>query len=171
MAESKQHWLDRNRPPRVQITYDVEIGNALEKKEIPFVVGVMSDLSGDSEISPAKVKDRKFIEIDRDNFNEVMAKVGPSAKNVIVADKISKNEDGTPKGGNLAFTLAFHQLDDFRPEALVQQIDPLRKLLEARVRLNDLLAKLQGNDELNAKLLDIVGSDEKLSAIQKETSG
>lgn len=171
MAESKQHWLDRNRPPRVQITYDVEIGNALEKKEIPFVVGVMSDLSGDTETFPAKVKDRKFVEIDRDNFNEVMAKIGPTVKSVIVADKISKNEDGTPKGGTLAFPLAFHQLDDFRPEALVQQIDPLRKLLEARVRLNDLLAKLQGNDELNAKLLDIVGSDEKLSAIQKETSG
>ena len=99
MAESKQHWLDRNRPPRVQITYDVEIGNALEKKEIPFVVGVMSDLSGDSDISPAKVKDRKFIEIDRDNFNEVMAKVGPTAKNVTVDDKITKTEDGKLKGG------------------------------------------------------------------------
>ncbi len=171
MAESKQHWLDRNRPPRVQITYDVEIGNALEKKEIPFVVGVMSDLSGDSDISPAKVKDRKFIEIDRDNFNEVMAKVGPTAKNVTVDDKITKTEDGKLKGGKIAFTLAFHQMDDFRPEALVQQIDPLRKLLEARVRLNDLLAKLQGNDELNAKLLEIVASDDKLSAISKETSG
>jgi type VI secretion system protein ImpB len=170
MAESKQHWLDRNRPPRVQITYDVEIGNAIEKKDIPFVVGVMSDLSGDSDISPAKVKDRKFIEIDRDNFNEVMAKVGPTAKNVIVDDKISKNEDGTPKGGKLALTLAFSQMDDFRPEALVQQIDPLRKLLEARVRLNDLLAKLQGNDELNAKLLEIVASDDKLTAIKNETS-
>ena len=142
MAESKQHWLDRNRPPRVQITYDVEIGNALEKKEIPFVVGVMSDLSGDSDISPAKVKDRKFIEIDRDNFNEVMAKVGPTAKNVTVDDKITKTEDGKLKGGKIAFTLAFHQMDDFRPEALVQQIDPLRKLLEARVRLNDFFAKL-----------------------------
>ena len=171
MAESKQHWLDRNRPPRVQITYDVEIGNALEKKEIPFVVGVMSDLSGDSDISPAKVKDRKFIEIDRDNFNEVMAKVGPTAKNVTVDDKITKTEDGKLKGGKIAFTLAFHQMDDFRPEALVQQIDPLRKLLEARVRLNDLLAKLQGNDELNVKLFEIVASDDKLSAISKETSG
>lgn len=171
MAESKQHWLDRNRPPRVQITYDVEIGNALEKKEIPFVVGVMSDLSGDSEISPPKVKDRKFIEIDRDNFNEVMAKINPTVKAVVVADKISKNEDGTPKGGTLAFPLAFSQMDDFRPEALVQQIEPLRKLLEARVRLNDLLAKLQGNDELNAKLLEIVASDDKLNAIKNETTG
>ena len=171
MADSKQHWLDRNRPPRVQITYDVEIGNALEKKEIPFVVGVMSDLSGDSDISPAKVKDRKFIEIDRDNFNEVMAKIGPTAKNITVEDKLTKDEHGKLKGGKLAFTLAFSQMDDFRPEALVQKIEPLKKLLDARVRLNDLLAKLQGNDELNAKLLDIIESDEKLSAIQKETSG
>jgi type VI secretion system protein ImpB len=171
MAESKQHWLDRNRPPRVQITYDVEIGNALEKKEIPFVVGVMSDLSGDSDVSPAKVKDPKFVEIDRDNFNEVMAKIAPTAKNVTVDDRITKDENGKLKGGKLSFTLGFSQMDDFRPEALVQQIDPLRKLLEARVRLNDLLAKLQGNDELNAKLLEIVASDDKLSAIQKETSG
>ena len=170
-SESQQHKLDRVRRPRVQITYDVETGGAMQKTELPFVVGVLADLSGAPKEALKPIKERKVVQIDRDNFNEVMAKVGPTAKNVTVDDKITKTEDGKLKGGKIAFTLAFHQMDDFRPEALVQQIDPLRKLLEARVRLNDLLAKLQGNDELNAKLLEIVASDDKLSAISKETSG
>ncbi len=160
MAESKQHWLDRNRPPRVQITYDVETGNAIEKKEIPFVVGVMSDLSASSSTPLPKLKDRKFVEIDRDNFNDVLASVKPEVK-AVVANELSGE-------GKLAVALSFSHMDDFRPERIVERVEPLRKLLRARERLNDLLAKLEGNDELNATLKEIVESTEALQKIKAE---
>jgi type VI secretion system protein ImpB len=144
MADSQQKWLGRNRTPRVQITYDVETGGAIEKKEIPMVVGVMSDLSGTSKEPLPKVKDRKFVEIDRDNFNDVLASAKPEAT-AIVDNKLT----GT---GKLPVTLKIRHMDDFRPERIVEQVEPLRKLLAARTRLNDLLAKLEGNDNLEAAL-------------------
>jgi type VI secretion system protein ImpB len=160
MAESKQHWLDRNRPPRVQITYDVEKGNAIEKKEIPFVVGVMADLSAASQTALPKLKERKFVEIDRDNFNTVLASTKPEVKCTV------KNElTGT---GALAVELAFTHMDDFRPERLVERVEPLRKLLRARERLNDLLAKLEGNDELSAALKEVIANTEALQKIKAE---
>jgi type VI secretion system protein ImpB len=145
MAESQQKWLGRNRPPRVQITYDVETGGAIEKKEIPMVVGVMTDLSG-TKTEPAlpKVKERKFVEIDRDNFNEVLSSITPEAKSVVKNKLTGK--------GELSLTLKIRHMDDFRPERIVEQVEPLRKLLRARERLNDLLAKLEGNDNLDAAL-------------------
>jgi type VI secretion system protein ImpB len=145
MADSQQKWLGRNRPPRVQITYDVETGGAIEKKEIPMVVGVMSDLSGTfKKDPPVKVKDRKFVEIDRDNFNEVLASATPEATTTVKNKLTGK--------GDLSVTLKIRHMDDFRPERIVEQVDPLRKLLRARERLNDLLAKLEGNDGLDAAL-------------------
>lgn len=144
MADSQQKWLGRNRPPRVQITYDVETGGAIEKKEIPMVVGVMSDLSGTSKEALPKVKDRKFVEIDRDNFNDVLASAKPEAQ-VVVDNKITGS-------GKLPVTLKIRHMDDFRPERIVEQVEPLRKLLAARTRLNDLLSKLEGNDNLEAAL-------------------
>ncbi len=163
MAESKQHWLDRNRPPRVQITYDVETGGAIEKKEIPFVVGVMSDLSGTSEAPRPKLKDRKFVEIDRDNFGDVMASV-KSEVTCIVENKL------TDDGSKLKVTVSFNSMEDFRPERIVEQVEPLRKLLRARERLNDLLAKLEGNDELEEALQRVVKSEDKLKAIHEVTN-
>jgi type VI secretion system protein ImpB len=160
MAESKQHWLDRNRPPRVQITYDVEIGNAIEKKEIPFVVGVLSDLSGTSKEPLPKLKDRKFVEIDRDNINDVLAAVKPEAS-CLVENKLTGE-------GKLKVALTFSHLDDFRPEQIVERVEPLRKLLRARERLNDLLAKLEGNDELNATLKRILESVDMAKALKDE---
>ncbi|MDC3956748.1 type VI secretion system contractile sheath small subunit [Polyangium jinanense] len=162
MAESKQHWLDRNRPPRVQITYDVETGNAIEKKEIPFVVGVLSDL-GRNEANPLpKLKDRKFVEIDRDNFNDVLASTKP---------EITVKVDDVLKGtGKIGIPLTFTHLDDFRPERLVERIPELRKLLRARERLNDLLAKLEGNDELSAALREVMESTDALQKITAEVS-
>jgi type VI secretion system protein ImpB len=160
--ESKQHWLDRNRPPRVQITYDVETGGATEKKEIPFVVGVLSDLSGTSKAPLPKLKDRKFVEIDRDNFNTVLAAIKPEVS-CLVDDKLSDN------GGKLKVELTFSHINDFTPERVVDQFEPLRKLLEARTRLNDLLGKLEGNDELSAALKQILDSEEQLKAIQEAT--
>ncbi|WP_437833887.1 type VI secretion system contractile sheath small subunit [Sorangium sp. So ce1153] len=161
MAESKQQWLSRNRPPRVQITYDVETGGAIEKKEIPFVVGIMSDLSGTSEAPRPKLKDRKFVEIDRDNFNEVLSAVAPEVT-CLVDNKL------TSDGGKLKLNLSFSSMDDFRPEQIVEQVEPLRALLRARERLNDLLAKLEGNDDLSELLKQVVEDTTKLQALKQE---
>jgi len=147
MAESTQHKLDRVRPPRVQITYDVEIGNAIQMKSLPLVVGILADLIGQAE-PQAKLKDRKFIETDRDNFNDVLAYLGPKLK-VKVDNKITGQ-------GSLAAELNFRHMDDFHPASVARQIEPLRKLLESRQRLIDLMAKLDGNEELNAALRDLL---------------
>lgn len=160
MAESKQHWLDRNRPPRVQITYDVETGGAIEKKEIPFVVGVLSDLSGDNT-PQTKLKERKFVQIDRDNFNEVLGSIAPTLT-FEVPSKLGGSQ------ANIKVDLAFSNIEDFRPEKIVKAVPELKHLYEARERLNDLLAKLEGNDELNKALLDLIGDDKKLAAVHDE---
>lgn len=160
MGESKQKWLDRNRPPRVQITYDVEKGGAVEKKEIPFVVGVVSGLRGDNP--PAnKLKERKFVQIDPDSFNEVLSSICPTLS-FSVEDRLR------PGGAQLKVDLAFKSIDDFRPEAVAEQVAPLKGLLAARRRLTDLLAKLEGNDELNKSLIDLFVDDDKLAAVQHE---
>lgn len=162
MAESLQHWLTRNRPPRVQITYDVEIGEAIEKRELPLVVGLLADLSGMPEKPLAKLKDRRFVEIDRDNFNEILEKIGPhlelSVPNAITGE------------GNMPVKLDFKNIDDFNPEPLVKQIPALARLLEARQQLRDLLAKLDGNDELDKLLEDIVQNTEGLQQLKAATA-
>jgi type VI secretion system protein ImpB len=150
MAESLQKWVGRNRPPRVQITYDVEIGDAVEKKELPFVMGVLADLAGHPEGTPSKLKDRRFVEIDRDNFNQIMEKISPRL-DLSVEDRL-KGE------GEIKVELNFREFSDFHPEAIVQQVPRLAKLLEARTQLRDLLSKLDGNDELN-QLLAVVAID------------
>lgn len=158
MAESLQKWLSRNRPPRVQITYDVETGGAIEKRELPLVVGLLSDLSGMPEKPLAKLKDRRFVEVDRDNFNEIMAKTAPrlelSVPNAITGE------------GNMKVVLNFSNIDDFCPEPIVKQVPALARLLEARQQLRDLLAKLDGNDELDKLLEDIVQNTEGLQQLK-----
>lgn len=162
MNNSRQGWVGRNRPPRVQITYDVEIGDAVEKKELPFVVGVMSDLSGQPASPLPKLKSRRFVEIDRDNFNEVMASMSP---------RLDVSVPDTLKGeGNLKIELNFRSMDDFHPEAIVDQVPRLRKLLEARGQLRDLLAKLDGNDELDSVLEQIVSNTDELKKVQAEAA-
>ena len=160
MADSLQKWVGRNRPPRVQITYDVEIGDAIEKKELPFVVGLMSDLSGDPAEPLPKLRDRRFVEIDRDNFNEVMEKITPRL-DLKVSD-VMKGE------GDLKIVLDFKEFGDFHPEAIVKKIPRLAKLLEARQNLRDLLSKLDGNDELNDLLSDVVGKNKELKEVKAE---
>jgi type VI secretion system protein ImpB len=162
MSDSLQKWVGRNRPPRVQITYDVEIGDAVEKKELPMVVGLMADLSGQPAIALPKMKDRRFVEIDRDNFNGIMAKISPRL-DLSVADAM-KGE------GNIKVELNFKEFDDFHPEAIVRQVPRLAKLLEARQQLRDLLAKLDGNDELDSLLENIVQSTEELKTIQSQAN-
>ena len=164
MAESTQHKLDRIRPPRVQITYDVEIGDAIQMKELPFVAAIMADLSGKPEEPLPKLKERKFVEIDRDNFNEVLASCKP---------RIAYQVDNrlTDDDTKLNLELKFNHIDDFEPVNLIKQVEPLRKLFEARQRLNDLISKLDGNDELDALLQDIVENTEGLNEIKSMAGG
>jgi type VI secretion system protein ImpB len=161
MADSLQKWVGRNRPPRVQITYDVEIGGAVEKKELPLVVGLLADLSGQPLVAPPKLKARRLVDIDRDNFNEVMQKIAPRLD-------LSVPDTMPGKDGNLKIELNFKNFDDFHPEAIVKQVPRLAKLLEVRQQLRDLLGKLDGNDELDALLEHIVQNSEELKALQAD---
>lgn len=160
MADSIQHKLDRVRPPRVHITYDVEIGDAVEKKEIPFVAGVLSDLSGKPEEPLPPLKERKFVEIDRDNFNGVLEGMQPR-----LAYRVdNKIEDNDTKMG---VELKFKHLDDFHPEQIAAQVEPIRKLVEVRKKLYNLLSKLDGNDKLEELLQDVITNTAKLEALGK----
>ncbi|MCO2033568.1 type VI secretion system contractile sheath small subunit [Pseudomonas aeruginosa] len=159
MAESTQHKLDRVRPPRVQITYDVEIGNAIEKKELPLVVGILADLSGKPDTPPAKLVERRFVDIDRDNFNEILSSISPRA--TLQVDNTISGDDS-----KLNVELRFNHIEDFDPVNLVKQVVPLRRLFEARQRLRDLLPKLDGNDDLDQLLQDVVANTEGLQEIK-----
>ncbi len=161
MSESTQKKLDRVRPPRVQITYDVEIGDAIEMKELPFLVGIMADLSGKPEKPLPKMKDRKFVEIDRDNFNQVMSAIGPRL--AFQVPNVLQND-----GSKLNVLLNFNEMDDFEPVSIIKQVKPLAKLYEARQRLSDLLGKLDGNDDLDALLSDVIANTEKQQALKAD---
>jgi len=156
--ESIQKRLQKIRPPRVQLTYDVEKGDAIEQKELPFVVGVMGDFSGNPEQPLPKVKDRRFVNVDLDNFDEVMEGVAPRAV-YRVPNKISND------GGEFGVELKFNSIDDFRPESVVQQIEPLRRLLESRTKLADLRNKLAGNEKLEDLLTDVLNNTEQLKQL------
>lgn len=162
MSESTQHVLSRVRPPRVQITYDVEIGNAIQKKELPFIVGILADLSGKPETPLPKLKERKFVEIDRDNFDAVLEAIGPR-----LAFRVeNKLQPGSDQMLNVALT--FKSMADFEPVNVVQQVGPLKELFAARNRLRDLLAKLDGNDELDAILSGIVADVAEQTKLRDE---
>ena len=161
MPESTQHKLDRVRSPRVHITYDVEIGDAIEMKEIPFVVGVLADLSGKPDQPLPKMKDRKFIEIDRDNFDQVLEGINPRLA-FRVDNKLT--DDDT----KMAVEIKFKSMDDFHPERVADQVAPLRKLVETRQRLSDLLSKMDGNDKLEELLQDVMTSTEKIEQLAKD---
>jgi type VI secretion system protein ImpB len=160
--ESTQHKLDRIRRPRVHLTYDVEIGGAIQLKELPFVVGVLADLSGKPEEPLPRLKDRSFVEIDRDNFNRVLAAMKPrlayQVENTLQGDESKMNVE-----------LRFNHLDDFSPDEVVKQIEPLRKLLEARQRLEHLMNKMDGNDKLEQLLQDVARDTDSLRRLQGET--
>lgn len=161
--ESIQKRLQKVRPPRVQMTYDVEVGDAIEKKELPFVVGVVGDFSGQSEVEQKKLRDRNFVNVDNDNFDEVLKGVEPRAA-FRVANTLSE------KGGEFAVDLKFKSMEDFRPESVVRQVEPLRKLLEARTKLADLRNKLAGNEKLEDILSDVLSSTEKLAELSKQAT-
>jgi type VI secretion system protein ImpB len=159
---SVQKKLQKVRPPRVQMTYDVEIGDAIENKELPLVVGVVGDFGGNSEVPQKRLKERSFVGIDRDNFDEVMKGIEPRAT-------FRVDNELTGEGGQFAVDLTFRSMDDFRPEAVVNQVEPLKKLLEARTKLADLRNKLAGNDKLEDLLNDVLNSTETLAKLGQQT--
>ena len=147
--ESTQKKLSRVRPPRVQITYDVELGDAIETKELPFVLGVLGDYSGHGSRDLPKLKERRFVQVDRDNFDEVLKGVGPRLE-MRVANRL--RDDDT----QLGVELEFNALADFEPQNVVRQVEPLRRLLEARERLAELRNKMVANDRLEELLDDVL---------------
>jgi type VI secretion system protein ImpB len=161
--QSAQHKLDRVRPPRVQITYDVEIGGAIEIKELPFVVGVLGDFTGQPEQPLPRLKDRKFVEVNPDNFDTVLEGMKPHLS-FAVENKLSDD----PNGPQLKVDLHFKQMEDFEPGNVAKQVKPLKELLALRTRLADLRGTLQGNDKLEELLLDAVGNTEKLDKLKGE---
>ena len=153
--ESLQKKVGRVRAPRVHITYDVETGGAIEKRDLPFVVGVLADLSGMPEKPLPPLAKRNFVQIDRDNVNEVMRKIGPRLA-FKVPNRLS--EDDT----KMNVELRFESMDDFRPAKVAEQITPLRKLLEIRNSLANIRSSLIGNEKLDTMLQEILQNEEKL---------
>ena len=158
--ESVQKRLQKVRAPRVQMTYDVEIGDAIENKELPFVVGVLGDFGSDPDAAKKRLKDRNFVNVDVDNFDEVLGGVAP-ATNFRVENHL------TEEGGEFAVKLQFRSMEDFRPESVVRQVAPLSGLLDARSKLADLRNKLAGNDKLEDLLNDVLSNTEKLDGLRK----
>ena len=159
--ESIQKKLGRVRPPRVHIKYEVETGGAIEEKEIPFVIGVMADLSGQPEKPLPEIEKRKFVQIDRDNFNQALASSNPRL--TCKVDNTLTDDDT-----RLGVELHFRNLDDFEPQNVAKQVEPLRKLLELRKSLANLKSSLQGNDRLESLLQEAIQNTEKLQQLGSE---
>jgi type VI secretion system protein ImpB len=162
-SKSTQHKLDRVRPPRVHVTYDVEVGDAIEMKELPFVMGVLGDFTGQPEQPLPRLRDRKFVEVNPDNFDSVLEGMKPHLS-FSVENKLAEDSNAP----NLKVDLHFKSMDDFEPEQVARQVKPLRELLELRTKLSDLRGSLQGNDKLEELLLDAVGNTEKLNKLRGE---
>ncbi|CNK96647.1 type VI secretion protein [Yersinia enterocolitica] len=139
-----QHKLDKARPPRVQITYDVEVGDAQAAKELPLVVGVMGDFTHATD----NLRDRKFLNIDKDNFNEIMSSMKPEAE--FLVDSVMPGQEG-----KLAVSLTFQNMEDFSPDNIVLQVEPLRKLMELREQLSDLRNRAASNERLKEQLAEM----------------
>lgn len=159
--ESVQKKLQRIRPPRVQLTYDVEVGDGKESKELPFVIGVMGDFSAASELEKTKLKDKKFINVDLDNIDEVMASLAPRAA-------FQVENTLTEEGGRMSVDLTFNSMEDFRPEQVVQQVDPLRQLVEARERLTDLRNKISNSERLEDLLDEVLKNTDQVRQLSAE---
>lgn len=161
MADNVHDKLKRVRKPRVHISYDVETNGAQQKVELPFVVGVMGDYSGDNVEDKKSLKDRKFVNIDRDNFDTSMNKIAPKL-NFRVDNKLSS------EGGEVSVNLQFNSIDDFSPESIANQVEPLRKLLDARNKLRDLMSKADRSEELEGLLEQILQSSDEVSKLSQE---
>lgn len=158
---STQDKLKRVRKPRVHITYEVETNGAQVEKELPFVVGVMGDFSGNPDRPLPSLKEKKFVQIDRDNFNKVMADIAPEL-NMKVENTLAGD------GSEMAVNLKFGNMSDFDPAKVADQIEPLRRLLETRSRLNDLMAKVDRSEELEALLEQVLQDPDAMQRLQGE---
>ena len=161
--QSTQHKLDRVRPPRVPVTYDVEVGDAIELKELPFVMGVLGDFTGQPTEPLPRLRDRKFVEVNPDNFDSVLEGMKPHLS-FSVENKLSEDSNAP----QLKVDLHFKSMDDFEPENVARQVKPLKELLDLRTKLSDLRGSLQCNDKLEELLLDAVGDKNKLDKLKKE---
>ncbi|HKV72905.1 MAG TPA: type VI secretion system contractile sheath small subunit [Gemmatimonadales bacterium] len=161
--ESTQKKLERVRPPRVNISYDVETGGAIEMKQLPFVMGVLGDFSGQPVEPLAKLKDRKFVEVTLDNFDDVLASMKPHLQ-FAVENKLSDD----PNAGKIGVDLTFKSLDDFSPDAIARQVGPLRELLDLRTKLADLRGTLQGNEKLEELLQATLSDEEKMKKLKEQ---
>ena len=161
MAQGTQKKLERVRPPRVSITYEVETGGAIEMKELPFVMGILADLSGTPATPLPKIKERKFVEVNPDNFDTVLKSMQPRLQ-FATENKLQ------PGGGKIGVELKFESLDDFSPDKVAEQVKPLRELLELRGKLADLRGKLQGNDKLEEILQETINDAESMRKLRAE---
>ena len=165
-SNSTQHKLDRVRPPRVHVTYDVEVGDAIEMKELPFVLGILGDFTGQPEQPLPRLRERKFVEVNPDNFDQVLEGMKPHLS-FSVENKLSEEQDAP----QLKVDLHFKSLEDFDPENVAKQVKPIRELLDLRTKLADLRGSLQGNDKLEELLMDAVNSTEKMEKLKGEVKG
>jgi type VI secretion system protein ImpB len=160
MAKSVQHDISQVRKPRVHITYDVETNGAVEKRELPFVVGVMGDFSGNPLPDPGRkmipLKERKFIQIDRDNFNDVLSRMAPELNYRV---KNTLDESGQTE---LGVRLKFNSMDDFSPAKVAEQVPALKELLDVRNKLRELQANADMSDKLEGALDDILKNTDSL---------
>ena len=154
MGASIHDKLKRVRKPRVHITYEVETEGGVVVKDLPFVVGVLGDFSGQPTEPLKPLKDRKFVQIDRDNFDEVMQRMTPGLN-----FKVENTLKGD--GSEMSVQLKFSSIEDFEPANVVKQVEPLRKLVEARQKLSDLLSKMDGNEKLENILNDVIADASK----------
>jgi len=161
MAASVHDKLKRVRKPRVHITYDVETEGAVEVKELPFVMGVMGDFSGDPTEPLKPLRDRKFIQIDRDNFDQVMQRMSPGLK--LRVENTLKDD-----GSTLPVDLKFESMEDFEPGRIVQQVEPLRRLMETRTKLRDLMTKADSSEQLETLLEQVLQDSGQLEALHAE---
>ena len=161
--ESIQKKLTRVRPPRVQISYDVQVGDAIELKELPFVLGVMGDFTGQPTEPLPRLKDRRFVDVNPDNFDSVLESMKPHLS-FSVENKLSED----PNAGDLRVSLDFRSLEDFEPEQVARQIRPLRELLDLRSKLSDLRGTLQTNERLDQVLMEAVSNTDKLDKLRSE---
>jgi type VI secretion system protein ImpB len=161
--ESVHAKLARVRPPRVHVTYNVEIGEAIELKEIPFVMGVFGDLSGMPSDALPKLKERRFVEITPDNFDSVLESMKPR-----VAFSVENRLSEEPNAGNLGVDVSFKSIEDFEPDRIIDQVAPLRELMELRTRLSDLIGSLQGNEKLEHLLSELTSDSGALSEVSRE---
>lgn len=161
MAESVHEKLKRVRKPRVHITYEVETEGAEILRELPFVVGVMGDFSGDPSEPLRPLSERKFIQIDRDNFNDVMARMTPGL-NLRVDNKLADD------GSQMAVQLKFDSIEDFEPGHIAEQVPALKALLETRNKLRDLMSKVDRSEQLETLLEQILQNESELKSLSSE---